>query len=45
MAGGEFADFEAVHRLLKLGVEIVNPELVEIAQHDVGRAVGTRLSQ
>ena len=40
MAGGEFADFDFINRLLKLGVEIVNPELVEVAQHDVGRAMG-----
>ena len=39
MAGGKFADFEAVHRLVKLGVEIVNPEFIEIAKHNVGRAM------
>lgn len=39
MARGEFADFDSVDRLLELGVEIVNPELVEVAHHDIGRAV------
>ena len=39
MACGKFADFESFQRLLQLRVEIVNPKLVEIAQHDVGRAV------
>lgn len=43
MAGGEFADFDAVHRLLKLGVEIINPKLVEVAQDDVGRAMGNEV--
>ena len=39
MAGGQFADFDPVHRLLKLRVEIVNPQLVEIAEHNVGGAM------
>ena len=39
MAGGKFAQFEAIQWLVQLRVEIVNPKLVEVAQHDVGRAV------
>ena len=40
VAGGQLGDRDAVHRLLELRVEVVNPELVEVAEHDVGRAVG-----
>jgi hypothetical protein len=32
-------DGHTIHRLLQLGVEIVNPEFVEVAEHDVGRAM------
>ena len=40
VAVGQLGDGEAVHRLVELGVEVVDPELVEVAEHDVGRAVG-----
>ena len=40
VAGGQIGDGHAVNRLLELGVEVVNPELVEVAEDDVGRAVG-----
>jgi hypothetical protein len=43
MAGGEFADFEAVNRFVKLRVEIVNPEFIEIAKHHVGRAMRNKV--
>jgi hypothetical protein len=33
---------EAVNRLIELRVEVVDPEFVEVAQDDVGRAVGGR---
>ena len=40
MAVGQVGDGDTVHRLVELGVEVVDPELVEVAEHDVGRAVG-----
>ena len=43
MAVGEFADFDFINRFLKLGVEIVNPKLVEVAQDDEGRAMGNEV--
>jgi hypothetical protein len=39
VAGGQIGEGDAVNRLLKLGVEVVNPELVEVAEHDIRRAV------
>ena len=39
MARGEFADFDAVNRLSKLRVEIVNLKFVEVAQDHVGRTM------
>ncbi len=39
MAGGEVLDRHAVKRLVQLRVEIVNPEFVEVAKHDVRRAM------
>jgi len=39
MAGGEFAHFDAVERLVQLRVEIVNPKLGEVAKHNVRRAM------
>src|ERR1035438_4807476 len=40
MAFGQVRDGDAVNRLMELDVEVVNPELVEVAEDDVGRAVG-----
>jgi hypothetical protein len=40
VAGGQIGEGDTVNRLLELGVEVVNPKLVEVAEHDVGRAVG-----
>ena len=40
VAGGQVGDGHPVNRLVELGVEVVDPELVEVAEHDVGRAVG-----
>jgi len=40
VAFGQVGQRDLVHRLIELGVEVVDPELVEVAQGDVGRAVG-----
>jgi hypothetical protein len=40
VAGGQIGDGNPVNRLLELGIEVVDPELVEVAEDDVGRAVG-----
>jgi hypothetical protein len=40
MPGGQVAELETVHRVIDALVEVVNPELVEVAEDDVGRAVG-----
>jgi hypothetical protein len=40
VAGGEIADEHAVREVVERGVEVVNPELVEVAEGDVRRAVG-----
>ena len=40
MAVGQVSHGDTVHGLVELGVEVVDPELVEVAEHDVGRAVG-----
>ena len=43
VAGGKVGDGNSVHRLIELGVEVVDPELVEVAERDVGRAVGDEI--
>ena len=43
VAGGQVGDGDAVNRFLELGVEVVDPELVEVAEDDVGRAVGNKV--
>ena len=40
MAERQFVDAKPVHRLIKLAIKIVDPELVEIAKDDIARAVG-----
>ena len=40
LALGQLGGAEAVHGLVEPGVKVVDPELVEVAEHDVGRAVG-----
>ena len=40
VAFGQVGQAHLVHRLIKLRVEVVNPELVEVAERDVRRAVG-----
>ena len=40
VAGREVGDGHPVNRFVELGVEVVDPELVEVAEHDVGRTVG-----
>ena len=39
VAFGQVFDRDFLHRLLQLRVEIVNPQLVKVAQHDVGRTM------
>ena len=43
VALGQIADGHPVNWLIKLGVEVVNPELVEVAEYDVRRAVGNEV--
>ncbi len=40
VALGQIGDGHPVNRFIELGVEVVDPELVEVAEHYVGRAVG-----
>ena len=39
-AGGQFGEGERVHGRVHLGLEVVDPEFVEVAEDDVARAVG-----
>ncbi len=39
MASRKFADFETINRLVKLRIKIVNPQLIEITENNVRRAM------
>ena len=43
VAGRQVAREQVIDRLVELGVEVVDPELIEVAEDDIGRAVGNEV--